>query len=682
MPSTPGSFPDTPRVPLAGAPPGVAGGPLAPSLCYQPPLAGWAPAVGGPPNTVRVHIIKPEMHGPDPLYGGWIFSSTTISSTVVLVGGMLMAHGGPNMMDFQIELDPIGQVNTPSTVSGARNPPVVAPRNTSDTKGAAKPTVTKGKTTVAAAKDQLSTKGNLRKGSRVTKPAKGPKETTTGKGTTNAKTGMTARGIPVVKATPAAKGTFPKVIIPKRKQRPTQSPNDLESPSREDARDPRPVREAADHSRFRSLAPQFWQKTCDGWLSIYGRHTGAGGGSWGRLGREVAGDEDEGDDEDEGEDEGEDAQGENDADEGMWMRGGMWMSGGMWMRGMWMRGIWMRDEGDVDGDDVDEGNVDVDEGDVGCGVMWKRVMRMRGMRMRVMRMRIMMMGGARREGSAGMPDESPIASLFSRWNGVSSPIASLESPMRRTGAMEDVVGTPSKTKAVKGTPSQKRNRSITQFTGFLRDMTESAGNRIEHITLFEEPFPDPQRMEDMLNKVWRETEVEYQKDHSRDNKIDSYLRSVQSRTRSHLVSEAKKNIAFLYQFDQNTLKQYIQDHIGRLLKQIDSHVLRVIARVVVIGFGRKKQLTLSIISISMARRNSAISTQRLESGECAITFEFSYVNCSDVYKRLLSQWRQYPTSVQEMIVKVTQSEIVKKGQQSGKKVRWQQDAAYEVDDRR
>ncbi|KAF8457281.1 hypothetical protein BGX38DRAFT_1160271 [Terfezia claveryi] len=57
----------------------------------------------------------------------------------------------------------------------------------------------------------------------------------------------------------------------------------------------------------------------------------------------------------------------------------------------------------------------------------------------------------------------------------------------------------------------------------------------------------------------------------------------------------------------------------------------------------------------------------------------SYVNCSDVYKRLLDQWRQYPTSVQEMILQVTRSEIVKKGQQSGKKVRRQQDRAYEVD---
>jgi len=44
----------------------------------------------------------------------------------------------------------------------------------------------------------------------------------------------------------------------------------------------------------------------------------------------------------------------------------------------------------------------------------------------------------------------------------------------------------------KGEKATRRNRSITDFTGVLREMVESAGNRMEYITLFEEPFPDVQ----------------------------------------------------------------------------------------------------------------------------------------------------------------------------------------------
>ena len=44
----------------------------------------------------------------------------------------------------------------------------------------------------------------------------------------------------------------------------------------------------------------------------------------------------------------------------------------------------------------------------------------------------------------------------------------------------------------KGEKATRQNRAITQFTGVLREMVESAGNRMEYITLFEEPFPDVQ----------------------------------------------------------------------------------------------------------------------------------------------------------------------------------------------
>jgi len=54
----------------------------------------------------------------------------------------------------------------------------------------------------------------------------------------------------------------------------------------------------------------------------------------------------------------------------------------------------------------------------------------------------------------------------------------------------------------KGERGTRKNGSITQFTGVLRDMVESAGNRMEYITLFEEPFPYVQSTEDIMNKVW------------------------------------------------------------------------------------------------------------------------------------------------------------------------------------
>ena len=71
---------------------------------------------------------------------------------------------------------------------------------------------------------------------------------------------------------------------------------------------------------------------------------------------------------------------------------------------------------------------------------------------------------------------------------------------------------------------EKWNRSVNQFTGVLRGMAESAANRIETITLFEEPFPNVQRCEAILDKVWRDVERDHIQDHPRDIKIDSYVR--------------------------------------------------------------------------------------------------------------------------------------------------------------
>ena len=70
---------------------------------------------------------------------------------------------------------------------------------------------------------------------------------------------------------------------------------------------------------------------------------------------------------------------------------------------------------------------------------------------------------------------------------------------------------------------EKRNRSVNQFTGVLREMAESAANRIVTITLFEEPFPNVQWCEAILDKVWRDVERDHVQDHHRDINIDSYV---------------------------------------------------------------------------------------------------------------------------------------------------------------
>ena len=66
------------------------------------------------------------------------------------------------------------------------------------------------------------------------------------------------------------------------------------------------------------------------------------------------------------------------------------------------------------------------------------------------------------------------------------------------------------------------NRSVSQFVGVLQEMAESAANRIETITLFEEPFPDIQCSETILGNVWRSTEWDHLTNHPRGNKIDAY----------------------------------------------------------------------------------------------------------------------------------------------------------------
>ena len=53
-------------------------------------------------------------------------------------------------------------------------------------------------------------------------------------------------------------------------------------------------------------------------------------------------------------------------------------------------------------------------------------------------------------------------------------------------------------------------------------MVDSTANEIESITLFQNPFLDPQQSQEILDKVWREIELKFATDVVRDVKADSY----------------------------------------------------------------------------------------------------------------------------------------------------------------
>jgi len=77
----------------------------------------------------------------------------------------------------------------------------------------------------------------------------------------------------------------------------------------------------------------------------------------------------------------------------------------------------------------------------------------------------------------------------------------------------------------KGRTGKKRNRSITQFQGPVRDMVEAAANEVESITLFQDLLPDPQRSQVVLETVWTNVELRFKKDMYKKGKIVAYVSS-------------------------------------------------------------------------------------------------------------------------------------------------------------
>ena len=49
----------------------------------------------------------------------------------------------------------------------------------------------------------------------------------------------------------------------------------------------------------------------------------------------------------------------------------------------------------------------------------------------------------------------------------------------------------------------RSNRSVNQFEGKLKLLVEKAAKQIKTITLFQEPLPDVQRSQDVIDYVWQ-----------------------------------------------------------------------------------------------------------------------------------------------------------------------------------
>jgi len=71
-----------------------------------------------------------------------------------------------------------------------------------------------------------------------------------------------------------------------------------------------------------------------------------------------------------------------------------------------------------------------------------------------------------------------------------------------------------------------RNRSISQFSGTVREMVTDAANDMESNTLFQNPLPDPRRSQVILESVWTNAERKFAADIARNGKIDAYVSSV------------------------------------------------------------------------------------------------------------------------------------------------------------
>ncbi|KAF8425789.1 hypothetical protein BGX38DRAFT_1279144 [Terfezia claveryi] len=158
-----------------------------------------------------------------------------------------------------------------------------------------------------------------------------------------------------------------------------------------------------------------------------------------------------------------------------------------------------------------------------------------------------------------------------------------------------------------------RNRSINQFSSALRDMVTNAANDIESITLFQDPLPDPKRMQMILESIWTNAERKFAADVARNNKIDAY----------HLVAHTRPpNIP---------------------CKKESGGTIPV----------RPKLLD----TIHPGPGQMAIAEGQVYLGGSAKRVDFNFTSANGTYTRLLRQWKAFPTSIQDNLLNVIRAEI-------------------------
>ncbi|KAF8425997.1 hypothetical protein EV426DRAFT_39589 [Tirmania nivea] len=180
------------------------------------------------------------------------------------------------------------------------------------------------------------------------------------------------------------------------------------------------------------------------------------------------------------------------------------------------------------------------------------------------------------------------------------------------------------------------------------------------------------------------------------------LRSIQSRTRPHLVYGAKRHIAKLYKFDQNCSPDYVRKRVSELLdrdrfmckeeKQKEwGHRFRAIEGVQFIHmnyFDSPKKLgnqdrtfisriTGSFMYLIFATLQHALLTYKsrvFKDGD-----NFNYTNSAVAFGRMREQWGDFPTTLEQSLLKIIRMGIVWRCQQHGKVTQWEQPESYKME---
>ncbi|KAF8459685.1 hypothetical protein BDZ91DRAFT_741743 [Kalaharituber pfeilii] len=113
--------------------------------------------------------------------------------------------------------------------------------------------------------------------------------------------------------------------------------------------------------------------------------------------------------------------------------------------------------------------------------------------------------------------------------------------------------------------NNRNSRSIARFQGDERAVVEEAARLIKLHTLFKDPLPDLAHTAMIIEQLWEEAQSNTGVKMDKDDKIEGYLRSIQSRTRSYLLHEIKKNIDILYGFADKP-STFIRVHVRRLME--------------------------------------------------------------------------------------------------------------------